>query len=115
MAYPFNRLLGCGILFLFHESLISLHLFYLSIDARITYEHSASTIFIHIHPLPLFEEGCVKRHAAISRKSCTSTCKGILCHFGVTDGGDIVVDTFQHLDFFNILVSALNLIEYCPI
>ena len=48
-------------------------------------------------------------------KPCTSTYKGDLCHFGVTDGGDIVVDTFQHLDFFNILVSALNLIEYCPI
>ena len=53
MAYPFNRLLGCGNLFLFHESLISLHLFYFSI-AQITCEHSANTIFIHIHPLSLF-------------------------------------------------------------
>ena len=67
MAYPFNRLLGCGILFLFHESLISLHLFYLSIDARITYEHSASTIFIHIHPLPLFEDGCGKTRSHLQK------------------------------------------------
>lgn len=68
-------------------------------------------IFIPYHSLRMV----VERHAAISRKSCTSTYKGILCHFGVTDGGDIDVDTFQHLDFFNILVSALNLIGYCPI
>lgn len=35
-------------------------------------------------------------------KPCTSTYKGDLCHFGVTDGSGIVwqrVDTFQHLDF----------------
>ena len=107
MAYPFNRLLGCGNLFLFHESLISLHLFYFSI-AQITCEHSANTIFIHIHPLSLFgkavffEKKKKKKNEAISMKPCTSTYKGDLCHFGVTDGSGIVwqrVDTFQHLDF----------------
>ena len=43
-----------------------------------------------------------KKNEAISMKPCTSTYKGDLCHFGVTDGSGIVwqrVDTFQHLDF----------------
>lgn len=94
MAYPFNRLLGCGILFLFHESLISFRCIYsistlrgLPVDIP---QVLSLYIYISCHSFGKAVSFSVKRHEAISRKSYTSTYKGILCHFRVTDGSDIV-------------------------